>query len=46
MGRGGDSPEVHDYLHCFEHVQLQVVRLHQTASSLTPVCKQTRLRPG
>ncbi len=25
-GGGGDSPEVHDYLHCFEHVQLQVVK--------------------
>ncbi len=22
----GDSPEVHDHLHCFEHIELQVVK--------------------
>ncbi len=25
-GGGGGSPEVHDHLHCFEHVKLQVVK--------------------
>ncbi len=25
-GGGGGSPEVHDHLHCFERVQLQVVK--------------------
>ncbi len=25
-GERGVSPEVHDHLHCFEHVELQVVK--------------------
>ncbi len=26
VGGGGDSPEVHGHLHCFERVTLQVVK--------------------
>ncbi len=34
-GEQGGSPEVHDHLHCFERVQLHVVKTAQTDSSLT-----------
>ncbi len=40
----GVSPEVHDHLHCLEHVELQVVKTRQPAVQ-HPVCRQTRHRP-
>ncbi len=34
-GKWGVSPEVHDHLHCLSMFSTSLLRLHQTASSLT-----------
>ncbi len=46
MVGGGGSPDVHDHLHCFERVKLQVVKTAPDSQLLNLlVCKQTRHRP-
>ncbi len=43
----GVSPEVHDHLHCFERVELQVVKTAPDNHLLNLLsCMQTRHRPG
>ncbi len=45
-GEQGISPDVHDHLHSFERVQLQVVKTAPNSQLLNLlVCKQTRHRP-
>ncbi len=43
MGRV--SPEVHDHLHCFEHVELQVVKTAPDSHLLNLLSVSTRHRP-
>ncbi len=37
VGVGGESPEVHDHLHCFERMKLQVVK------NLSNVCTNSAI---
>ncbi len=36
-GGGGGSPEVHDHLHCFERVELQVVKTAPDSQIFSPL---------